>query len=394
MKKFLWVLLLVCALPLCALAQDGEAPEITAKCTLKLSICRNLKSNLTDGMMSTMWCGENKGWLEVTTPAGTPCYGMYINWGKVLTEWEIQTQDDNGKWQRFYYTDERYYNQYIPLEGGLTHFRIQSLATGNEPVMTIAEIRLLGEGFIPDWVQLWQPFEGKADIMVLVAHADDELLFMGGTIPYYTAERGKKVIVVYLAYMPSNRNTELLNALWYCGVRGYPELAPRSFKDVSPSTMKSVLTTWGEDKLYARITELIRKYQPDVLVTHDVKGEYGHAAHKAASYAVQRCIEYAAIQAKYPQSAASYGTWQVKKTYLHLLPDNPIRMDWRQPLDAFDGLTAFEVTENAFKMHRSQYAGGKWKVQDDGPYDNSLFGLFFSTVGEDVLRNDFLEHLE
>ena len=35
-----------------------------------------------------------------------------------------------------------------------------------------------------------------------------------------------------------------------------------------------------------------------------------------------------------------------------------------------------------------------WAVLDGGIYDNSLFGLFSSTVGPDVEKNDLFEHLE
>ena len=34
-----------------------------------------------------------------------------------------------------------------------------------------------------------------------------------------------------------------------------------------------------------------------------------------------------------------------------------------------------------------------YRVEDFGPYDNAKFGLAFSTVGEDVEKNDFFENL-
>ncbi len=390
MKRFLLLLLLLCALPLLA---QAEAQDITAQCTLRLSARPVERNYLLDDDRSTYWRAERKGWVEVTTPEDGPCYGVYITWSQKRVDWEVQAQDETGKWQRVYHTDEWYHNQFVPLDG-LTCFRIQSLSTDPELDMCLAQLRLFGEGELPNWVQLWKPMDGKADIMVLVAHGDDELLFMGGTIPYYVNARGKKVIVVYLANMFTYRTYELLSGLWYCGVRYYPELAPGNFKDVMGSSIQELLSVWGEDKLYGRITELIRKYQPDVIVTHDVKGEYGHVAHRTAAAAVKKCIFYAADAGKYPASATAYGLWQVKKTYLHLLADNPIVMDWRVPLPGYDGLTAFEVTEKAFELHETQFRGTPYRVEDFGPYDNRLFGLFHSTVGEDILKNDFLENIE
>ena len=106
-------------------------------------------------------------------------------------------------------------------------------------------------------------------------------------------------------------------------------------------------------------------------------------------------MEYAAQQ----QRDASL--WQVKKLYLHLYPENQIDMDWRVPLDSFDGKTALEIAAEVFRFHRSQVGGtvkyhGKeyeFKVQDSGYFDNSLFGLYYTAVGPDEAKNDMMEHV-
>ena len=87
------------------------------------------------------------------------------------------------------------------------------------------------------------------------------------------------------------------------------------------------------------------------------------------------------------------GVWQVPKVYIHLWEENQLTMDWHQPLAAFDGLTAQEVARRAYACHTSQQQK-QWAVLDGGIYDNSLFGLFSSTVGPDVEKNDLFEHLE
>ena len=67
-------------------------------------------------------------------------------------------------------------------------------------------------------------------------------------------------------------------------------------------------------------------------------------------------------------------------------------MDWRVPLEAFGGKTAFDMAEAAFQCHVSQL-DTEYKVEDFGPYDNAKFGLAFSTVGEDESKNDFFENM-
>ena len=68
-------------------------------------------------------------------------------------------------------------------------------------------------------------------------------------------------------------------------------------------------------------------------------------------------------------------------------------MDWRKPLAAFDGQTAFDVACRAFACHISQQKTD-YHVEDFGPYDNSRFGLAFSAIGEDTRKDDFFEHVE
>ena len=140
------------------------------------------------------------------------------------------------------------------------------------------------------------------------------------------------------------------------------------------------------------VTEWIRRFQPDVLLTHDLQGEYGHGAHRACADAVMHCVEYAADAKKYPRSAQKYGTWDTPKCYIHLWKENVIDMDWRQPLEAFGGKTGFDVAAEGFRCHKSQQKTD-YHVEDWGPWDSSLFGLFRTTVGPDEEKNDFFENL-
>jgi len=82
----------------------------------------------------------------------------------------------------------------------------------------------------------------------------------------------------------------------------------------------------------------------------------------------------------------------VKKLYLHLYKENEIVMDWRKPLDFFDGKTAFDMAEAGFKCHKSQQSNGM-TVEDTGRYANNLFGLYYTAVGNDVLKNDLFENI-
>ena len=189
------------------------------------------------------------------------------------------------------------------------------------------------------------------------------------------------------------RRQELLNGLWHCGVRNYPLLC--GLKDVRYSAVDAAYQCWGRETAYKTIVRAIRRFQPDVLVTHDILGEYGHTQHIVTSDAAYQAVLLAADPGYDPDSAQQYGAWQVKKLYRHLGDAPTTRMDWQQPLAAFGGQTGLEIAAQAFKMHASQQ-DILWPTPP-GPgeqYDSTVFTLVYSTVGPDEAGNDLLEHIE
>lgn len=138
----------------------------------------------------------------------------------------------------------------------------------------------------------------------------------------------------------------------------------------------------------------IRRYRPEVIVTHDIKGEYGHEQHLVVADATPTAVRLAADEAYDPESVSQYGAWQVKKLYLHLGDAPTTQLDWSQPLSAFGGDTGMEIASRAFELHVSQAKNARWKVAEKGDrYDSTLYTLVFSTVGEDAAGNDFFEHI-
>ncbi len=374
MKKwFVLGLLLLCLMPFGAMGE--EAQEITGQCTFTFAPRSQGKKDMTDNSYLTAYTGK---YLEIIAPEGKECHGMYLSFSGREAPYQVQVMQQEGEWETLLSDDRLYANSYLPLPG-LSRFRIVPVTAEN---ISIAEIHLLGEGETPAWVQDWRPFEGKADLMVLSAHGDDELLFFGGIIPYYAGEMQKNVIVCYLTDQTSCRRNELLDGLWLCGVRAYPAMGV--FKDIKNNSLGDSYGFWGEKNVVAYIEGLFRHYQPDVVLTHDKGGEYGHGAHRVCADAAIKALKTA---------AEGENGWQVKKLYLHLYRENRITFDWRKPLAFFDGRTAFDVAEAAFECHVSQQSNGLI-VQDWGPYANNLFGLYHSTVGPDEAADDLFEHIE
>ena len=155
------------------------------------------------------------------------------------------------------------------------------------------------------------------------------------------------------------------------------------FKDIKNDSLGDSYGFWGEKPVVDYITSLYQKYQPEVVLTHDLRGEYGHGAHRVCADAAIKALD----KANHGDNA-----WQVKKLYLHLYKENAITFDWRQPLAAFGGKSAHEVAVAAFKCHKSQQSNGL-RVEDSGSYANNRFGLYFSTVGYDHAAADLFANI-
>ena len=83
----------------------------------------------------------------------------------------------------------------------------------------------------------------------------------------------------------------------------------------------------------------------------------------------------------------------MKKLYLHEYEKNKVSMDWTQPLESFGGKTGFDIAGEAFLYHVSQVKIGHYEFKPVGDHDNTAFGLYYTAVGPDQGKNDFMENI-
>jgi len=274
---------------------------------------------------------------------------------------------------------------------------------------SLTEVNAFPEGELPHWVQIWSEPEGKADLCLMTTHADDEQLFFAGVLPYYAGEKNFEVQVIYFTDHINEpfRRHELLMGLWAVGVDRYPVIGPvpdRYSTTLNQAQSHANSAGLDREKVVSFQVEMLRRFQPLVVVGHDPEGEYGHGQHKLNSSTLQEAVNRAGKSEDFPDSAAKYGTWEVPKTYLHSYAQNPIVMDWDVPLARFGGKTAFQVTQEGFSCHGSQQYtwfrtwltgnGSITKASQIKTYSPCNYGLFRSNVGEDVKKNDFFENLK
>ena len=265
----------------------------------------------------------------------------------------------------------------------------------------------------------WQPRPDKVSLMVINAHPDDEGIFFGGLIPYYTQVRELPVVSISMtsgdwSREPEVREAEFRNAVWAYGLRVQP-IFPR-FKDYSSSLLSSLDDNWdvwadglldgdgsdveeGKEKATRALAKWIRKYRPDVVATHDLNGEYGHYNHQATAWATVWAVAMAANPSVDIEELPS---WQVKKLYINNYATNRIFHDFWQnlsidttgngtadatPIDVANMGLNFHVTQrqpNASTCYAVNETNSSWE-----PFPCEWWGLYSTTVGSDTIQADF-----
>lgn len=375
LAAFSLLALLMAAVPA---AGAGEAKDVAAKCVIRLSVNKNARTDLLARSLARYWDGGADGEMTVTLPRDEKAQGVMLALYDSVTEIVIDSLDADAPEEIARYTLP-YMNDYIPFSRPAHSFRIRNGDSGR--ALRIGRINVLTEGTLPDWVQQWSPPLEGADIQLIACHPDDEVLWFGGLLPTYAGELGKKVQVTFVHTTTPrlDRKNELLDALWHCGVRNYPQL-PES--------------PWTQD-VPRYILRAIRKARAQVVVTQDVKGEYGSASHIAMVAAVIDAVTgQSADPSADSNSAQAYGTWQPKKLYVHLWPENQSVFDWSRKLPRMGNRSGYKIACEAFKLHMSQQTG-KYEVAMYGARDCRRLGLYFTLVGpDDPDHPDLLQHIE
>lgn len=358
-------------------AEETSAAELTPDITLSNG---GSVSRMTDGSYNTKTSFSAGDTIQVTS--SEKMYSLYIKWDLIPDQWTLTY---NGKTEA--YGTNGFLHEYIEIPEGTSEMTI-TFASGE----AICDMHVYSQGQAPADVQTWKTPCDKADILVFATHADDEILFLGGVLATYGGEQDLAVQVAYMCEFTSSakiREHEKLDGLWESGIKHYPICG--NFPDLYSTSLEAAKKQYVYDDVKSYVTSSIRRFKPLVVVTQDLNGEYGHGGHMLFSHAVAESVEVSNDSSVFPDSATTYGTWDVPKTYLHLYTDNKLTMNLRLPLSRLGNRTSIEVQSDAYKKHVSQ----QWcwfYVSDDYEYSCADFGLYRSNVGADT-GNDMLEHI-
>lgn len=246
----------------------------------------------------------------------------------------------------------------------------------------------------------WAPQPEKAALMVVIAHPDDEAYFPG-LLPYVCQVRKLPVVFVVLtsgeAGIEPRGNRELREEEQRRAARVYglpnEPLFARFADGAWQGTLEDNWKLWGgENRAVEWLVAQIRRYRPDVIVTHALDGESGHPNHVGCALSVTKAFAWAADASALPVAAGAAGTWQAKKLYVHRWPVRPLALRQDIPV-APGGKTCLEIGEAGGREHVSQgYATQPFSELDGSAV--SRFGLYATSVGPDSGTGDLFEHID
>jgi len=209
-------------------------------------------------------------------------------------------------------------------------------------------------------------------IMIVHAHPDDEAIGTGGVLARYSAEGVRTVLVTATlgeegeivvpelntpevkARLAEVRHEELRQAVAILGVSDLEILGYRDSGMLGTDSNKhpDCFNMADPDEATGRLVRLVRAYKPQVLVSYNEFGGYGHPDHIACHKATVAAFEAAGDPARYPVAGPP---WTPLKLYYTNSPRHQLQRAWEEmrtrgfptPLDDpnFD-ITRFTVPDD------------------------------------------------
>ena len=188
-------------------------------------------------------------------------------------------------------------------------------------------------------------------LLLVHAHPDDECIATGATMAKYAADGAHVTLVtctlgeegeilvpelVHLAAdqhdaLGEHRIGELANAMKALGVTDHRFLGgPGRWRDsgmMGEPTNERATCFWQAalDEAVGELVKVIREVRPQVVITYNEDGGYGHPDHIQAHRITVAAFDAAADPERYPDAGEP---WQISKLYYTALPKSFLRMGW------------------------------------------------------------------
>lgn len=183
-------------------------------------------------------------------------------------------------------------------------------------------------------------------LMLIHAHPDDECLSTGGVLARYASEGINTVLIIATGGeegeivvpdldTPENkaRLREIRDGELACSVAQLQvdELIRLGYRDsgmegTDANQNPASFHMADQEQATARIVALVRQHRPQVLVSYDERGGYGHPDHIACHLATVAAFEAAGDGSRFPEAGEP---WQPQKLYYTSFPRTKVYRAWQ-----------------------------------------------------------------
>ncbi|MEA4915557.1 MAG: phosphodiester glycosidase family protein [Christensenella sp.] len=321
--------------------ESTEPADLTSGCSVTLperSVA--FESRLTDDNYNSRISFNADESLALTLPSGAK--GLYVGWYAAPEAATIESLDASGTVIQSVVANPDLLNGYYLLPEKCAGVRVIS-----EKKYAISEVRVYDTETAPDALCVMSAQQGPVKVMVMMAHTADESYYFGSLLPYLN---GGDAALAFLSSENRQMQQQTIEAMYALGSRTQPIFGSFPYYP-SAIEIKKLYTYIEKIDVNNWLIQLIRRYQPDTIITHAAIGEDAEGMHELTSKHVLLALDLAADASKEYVSEKAYGVWQVRAVYQHLTDGTSALYDTNAPLAAFGGQSAVSLAQAAFDRY-------------------------------------------
>ncbi|HWQ98883.1 MAG TPA: phosphodiester glycosidase family protein [Clostridia bacterium] len=338
---------LLCAMLLPAVfsahAEGGESGDLTPECKITLpERSVSFEHRLTDARYNSRISFEPGEALAVSLADGAK--GLYVAWYAAPEAATLEFLDGSGKQLGSAAASTDLLNEYVALPEGCKSVRISG-----ERAFAISELGVYDAETAPDALCVMQAQPKQPKVMLIAAMTSDESFEFGSLLPYLS---GDDAALVFLSYENRQAQQEAIRARYAMGSRTQPIFGNFPYYP-SAIDLKRLYSYVDKGDATNWLIGVIRRYQPDTLITHATIPEGGIGFHALAAVHTLLAATQAADDGKEYVSERAYGVWQVRAVYQHVETGTSPLYDTAAPLSAFGGESALSLAQAAYDNYSS-----------------------------------------
>ncbi|WP_219504182.1 PIG-L family deacetylase [Nonomuraea ceibae] len=157
------------------------------------------------------------------------------------------------------------------------------------------------------------------------AHPDDEAIWTGGTLARFAAEGARTAVVTCTGAPGTVRAGELERSLEILGAGEPRLLGYGDARDAGAAPDAPRFVDVPLDEAVGRLVAHIREFRPDVVLTYDGYGSYGHPDHVHAHRVTLAAVEAAGYNQLFPEAGEP---WRPRALYLATIPRSVVAAQW------------------------------------------------------------------